>query len=322
MYLVPLAPSDVRFSHTAARCTRLGGCQVDQNTTKSMFLSKVLSATASRSTTALRFHSTAAGSTSPFLKDFITSEDKGPVETAIESKVGGGRLLGWLVAMQVVNALIKLIEALDPSTLHIVNESHMHAHHAAMKGNTNKETHFRWVTLCMLTSPISHLHCYSITLISEKFAGQVKKKKGELRKRIKRRMINMECGDRLWCNAIDRFTSYSRMNSNKACMLLLWEQRHKARLKRNKLLRYTFILWFLIVYFFLSNKCSLGGWINIHLQWYTIRQRCTLLFLYSIKMHKYRIYYLADMYSVILVCAFLGEGHSGNGWNPGFLLQI
>ncbi|CDH49009.1 domain protein [Lichtheimia corymbifera JMRC:FSU:9682] len=98
-----------------------------------MFLSKVLSATASRSTTALRFHSTATGSTSPFLKDFITSEDKGPVETAIESK---------------------LIEALDPSTLHIVNESHMHAHHAAMKGNTNKETHFR------------------ITLISEKFAGQ------------------------------------------------------------------------------------------------------------------------------------------------------
>lgn len=56
---------------------------------QSMFLSKVLSATASRSTTALRFHSTAAGSsTSPFLKDFITSEDKGPVETAIESKVG------------------------------------------------------------------------------------------------------------------------------------------------------------------------------------------------------------------------------------------
>lgn len=159
----------------------VGGCQVDQNTTKSMFLSKVLSATASRSTTALRFHSTATGSTSPFLKDFITSEDKGPVETAIESKVGGW-VVG-LVAMQVVNTLIKLIEALDPSTLHIVNESHMHAHHAAMKGNTNKETHFRWVTLCVLTSPISHLHCCSITLISEKFAGQVKKKKGELRKR-------------------------------------------------------------------------------------------------------------------------------------------
>ncbi|KAI7880612.1 hypothetical protein K492DRAFT_129940 [Lichtheimia hyalospora FSU 10163] len=91
-----------------------------------MFLSKVFTAAASRSTTALRFQSTAAGSTSPFLKDFITSEDKGPVETAIESK---------------------LIEGLDPSTLHIVNESHMHAHHAAMKGNTNKETHFRYITL-------------------------------------------------------------------------------------------------------------------------------------------------------------------------------
>ncbi|KAI9255219.1 bola protein [Phascolomyces articulosus] len=59
---------------------------------------------------------------SPFLKDFITSEEKGPVETSMEAK---------------------LIEEFDPSTLHIVNESHMHSHHAAMKGNTNKETHFR-----------------------------------------------------------------------------------------------------------------------------------------------------------------------------------
>ncbi|KAI9489447.1 bola protein [Zychaea mexicana] len=59
----------------------------------------------------------------PFLKDFITSEEKGPVETSIEAK---------------------LIEEFDPSTLHIVNESHMHSHHSAMKGNTNKETHFRY----------------------------------------------------------------------------------------------------------------------------------------------------------------------------------
>ncbi|KAG2218482.1 hypothetical protein INT45_011663 [Circinella minor] len=69
----------------------------------------------------------------PFLKDFITSEQKGPVETSMESK---------------------LIEEFNPSTLHIVNESHMHAHHAAMEGNTNKETHFR------------------ITLVTEQFDGK------------------------------------------------------------------------------------------------------------------------------------------------------
>ncbi|KAL1929772.1 hypothetical protein VTP01DRAFT_1910 [Rhizomucor pusillus] len=59
------------------------------------------------------------------MKEFIKPQEKGPVEIAIESK---------------------LIEEFDPATIHIVNESHMHAHHAAMKGNTNKETHFR-VTL-------------------------------------------------------------------------------------------------------------------------------------------------------------------------------
>ncbi|KAI9312843.1 bola-like protein-domain-containing protein [Dichotomocladium elegans] len=80
--------------------------------------------------TLLRYHSTKS---SPFLQDFITSTKKGPVETSIESK---------------------LTEALNPSTLHIVNESHMHSHHAAMEGNTNRETHFR------------------ITLVSEEFVGK------------------------------------------------------------------------------------------------------------------------------------------------------
>ncbi|KAI7855027.1 bola protein, partial [Circinella umbellata] len=45
-------------------------------------------------------------------------------------------------------------EALEPSTLEIVNESHLHAHHAAMRGNTNPETHF------------------NITIVSDKFAGK------------------------------------------------------------------------------------------------------------------------------------------------------
>ncbi|KAI9488771.1 bola-like protein-domain-containing protein [Zychaea mexicana] len=58
---------------------------------------------------------------------------KGPIEEAAERKI---------------------TEALEPSTLEIVNESHLHAHHAAMRGNTNPETHFR------------------ITIVSENFAGK------------------------------------------------------------------------------------------------------------------------------------------------------
>jgi hypothetical protein len=38
---------------------------------------------------------------------------------------------------------IKLQEAFKPTILDIVNESHLHAHHEAMQGNTNRETHFR-----------------------------------------------------------------------------------------------------------------------------------------------------------------------------------
>ncbi|KAG0183270.1 hypothetical protein DFQ28_001840 [Apophysomyces sp. BC1034] len=63
----------------------------------------------------------------------MTTKEKGPVQLAIESK---------------------LIEALNPSTLEALNESHLHAHHAAMKGNTNKETHFR------------------VTVVSEEFSGK------------------------------------------------------------------------------------------------------------------------------------------------------
>ncbi|KAF8468918.1 bola-like protein-domain-containing protein [Kalaharituber pfeilii] len=37
----------------------------------------------------------------------------------------------------------KLIDALSPSKLIVHNDSHLHAHHAAMRGNTSRETHFR-----------------------------------------------------------------------------------------------------------------------------------------------------------------------------------
>ncbi|CAP59947.1 uncharacterized protein PODANS_1_2700, partial [Podospora anserina S mat+] len=33
--------------------------------------------------------------------------------------------------------------ALQPTTLEIHNDSHLHAHHKAMEGSTSRETHFR-----------------------------------------------------------------------------------------------------------------------------------------------------------------------------------
>ncbi|KAK8196052.1 BolA domain UV induced protein Uvi31 [Zalaria obscura] len=37
----------------------------------------------------------------------------------------------------------KITEALKPSSLEIINDSHLHSHHKAMAGSTSKETHFR-----------------------------------------------------------------------------------------------------------------------------------------------------------------------------------
>lgn len=39
---------------------------------------------------------------------------------------------------------IQLTHAFTPSTLLIRNDSHKHAHHAAMEGSTSKETHFQY----------------------------------------------------------------------------------------------------------------------------------------------------------------------------------
>jgi len=39
----------------------------------------------------------------------------------------------------------KITAALNPQTLEIYNDSHLHAHHKAMQGSTSKETHFRVV---------------------------------------------------------------------------------------------------------------------------------------------------------------------------------
>ncbi|KAK3907033.1 bola-like protein-domain-containing protein [Staphylotrichum tortipilum] len=39
----------------------------------------------------------------------------------------------------------KITAELQPSTLEIYNDSHLHAHHKAMQGVTSRETHFRLV---------------------------------------------------------------------------------------------------------------------------------------------------------------------------------
>lgn len=37
----------------------------------------------------------------------------------------------------------QITQALNPSSLEIYNDSHLHAHHKAMQGSTSRETHFR-----------------------------------------------------------------------------------------------------------------------------------------------------------------------------------
>ncbi|KAJ6442717.1 BolA domain-containingprotein [Purpureocillium lavendulum] len=39
----------------------------------------------------------------------------------------------------------QIMAALNPQTLEIYNDSHLHSHHKAMQGSTSKETHFRLV---------------------------------------------------------------------------------------------------------------------------------------------------------------------------------
>ncbi|KAI8971430.1 bola-like protein-domain-containing protein [Mycotypha africana] len=59
----------------------------------------------------------------PLLKRNMSSTiEKGPIQLSIEKKI---------------------TEALHPSFLETVNESHLHRHHQPMKGVTSKETHFK-----------------------------------------------------------------------------------------------------------------------------------------------------------------------------------
>lgn len=45
--------------------------------------------------------------------------------------------------------------ALNPQTLEIYNDSHLHSHHKAMQGSTSRETHFRYASSSHVLQPPS-----------------------------------------------------------------------------------------------------------------------------------------------------------------------
>ncbi|TKA37471.1 hypothetical protein B0A49_02480 [Cryomyces minteri] len=85
----------------------------------------------------------------------------------------------------------KLTTALNPSTLEIHNDSHMHSHHKAMQGVQSKETHFRYTQLhpCLLAIvhcivpahlqlSVRHerkltVHHHSVVITSDAFKGKM-----------------------------------------------------------------------------------------------------------------------------------------------------
>ncbi|KAL1839462.1 hypothetical protein VTK73DRAFT_4033 [Phialemonium thermophilum] len=69
------------------------------------------------------------------------------IRRAAATWVGARRLFATMVSSTPMEDAIreKLTAALRPSRLEIHNDSHLHAHHKAMAGNTSRETHFRLV---------------------------------------------------------------------------------------------------------------------------------------------------------------------------------
>ncbi|TKA66559.1 hypothetical protein B0A55_09269 [Friedmanniomyces simplex] len=68
----------------------------------------------------------------------------------------------------------KITQALSPTALEIFNDSHLHAHHKAMKDTTSQETHFRvFITSAAFSSkmqPARHRMVY--TLLKDELAAQ------------------------------------------------------------------------------------------------------------------------------------------------------
>jgi len=69
---------------------------------------------------------------------------------------------------------LKITEALQPTTLEIHNDSHLHSHHKAMAGSTSQETHFRLVitsdTFKSKMQPARHRMVYG--LLKEEMAKE------------------------------------------------------------------------------------------------------------------------------------------------------
>ncbi|KAJ5981825.1 hypothetical protein N7499_009119 [Penicillium canescens] len=74
----------------------------------------------------------------------------------------------------------KIAHAFTPSTLIIRNDSHKHAHHAAMEGSTSKETHFQFVPCrCPYRVPaylgvgLTPISIPSVTIVSDAFESKM-----------------------------------------------------------------------------------------------------------------------------------------------------
>ncbi|KAJ5224977.1 BolA-like protein [Penicillium chermesinum] len=77
----------------------------------------------------------------------------------------------------------KIVHAFTPTTLIIRNDSHKHAHHAAMEGSTSKETHFQYATPLPRSMKPDHTNVYisywlnanvgSVTITSAAFESKM-----------------------------------------------------------------------------------------------------------------------------------------------------
>lgn len=87
-----------------------------------------------------------------------------------------GRQLSTMSSTTPIEDVIraKITAALEPVTLEIYNDSHLHSHHKAMVGNTSKETHFRLVITSKAfhskMQPARHRMIYA--LLSEEMARE------------------------------------------------------------------------------------------------------------------------------------------------------
>ncbi|KGO53745.1 BolA protein [Penicillium expansum] len=67
----------------------------------------------------------------------------------------------------------KIAHAFTPSKLEIRNDSHLHAHHAAMEGSVSKETHFQFVPPTTELYTTECLISRSVTIVSDSFESKM-----------------------------------------------------------------------------------------------------------------------------------------------------